>query len=111
MGGPLPEDIDPMEIAMACGADEEDLDDEDCMKMVMENDHEVGQAIKDNVVPFAVRWYTGEAAPDQDMDDDEDEEDEEDDEEEDEEESSDDDDAKKKGGKKASPKTGPKKSP
>merc|ERR1711920_356534 len=85
--GPLPEDIDPMEVAMACGADEDDLDDEDCMKMVMENDLEVGQAIKDNVIPFAVRWYTGEAAPEHgedDDDEDEEEESEDDDEESDE---------------------------
>merc|ERR1719188_2755886 len=88
--GPLPDDIDPMEVAMACGADEDDLDDEDCMKMIMENDLEVGQAIKDNIIPFAVRWYTGEAAPEHgedDDDEDEEEESEDDDEEEEEEDS------------------------
>ena len=52
----------------------------------MENDYETGLALKDQVIPFAVRWYTGEAAPDDDSDD-EDEEEEDDDESDDDEES------------------------
>merc|ERR1712039_1152133 len=108
--GPMPEDIDIEEVAMACGADEEDLDEEDCMKMIMENDLEMGQGIKDELIPWAVRWYTGEAAPERDDDDDEDEESE--DEDDDEDDDSDDEPAKgKKGGKKGSPQAGPKKSP
>merc|ERR1712066_931422 len=35
--GPLPEDVDPMEVAMAAGADEDDLDEEDCLKLILNN--------------------------------------------------------------------------
>merc|ERR1712190_228890 len=87
------------------------------MKMIMSNEHEVGQAIKDNIIPFAVRWYTGEAAPERDDDDEDDDDDDDEDDDDDDEESSDDDDAKykkptakkgaaKSGAKKASPKLG-----
>merc|ERR1712217_704802 len=108
--GPMPEDIDISEVAMACGEDEDDLDEEECMKMIMEQDLGIGQGIKEEVIPWAVRWYTGEAAPERDDDDDEDEESELDDS--DEEESSEDEKPKgKKGGNKASPKGGAKKSP
>lgn len=88
--GKLPEDIDPHEIAMAYGGDADDMDEDDMVGMVLENDHEVGCAIKDNIIPFAVRWYTGEAAPEQD-DDDEGEEEEDDDKDENEEDDEDDD--------------------
>merc|ERR1719203_688772 len=57
------------------GMDDED-DDEQMVDMIMEHDHDVGCALRDNIIPFAVRWYTGEASP-QDDDDDEDEDDEE----------------------------------
>jgi nucleosome assembly protein 1-like 1 len=90
--------------------DEDDVDDEDgLVDMMMDNDYEIGEAIKDQIIPFAVRWYTGEAAPEDDDDDDEDDEEEEDDDEdEDEEDDEDEDDEplpKKKGaGKKPPPK-------
>merc|ERR1719503_151832 len=59
------------------GGSDEDDDDEGIMEMLMDNDHEVGMALRDQIIPFAVRWYTGEAAPDDDDDDDDDDEDEE----------------------------------
>jgi len=68
---------------------EDDEDDEDdygaIIDMLMENDFEIGCALRDNIIPFAIRWYTGEAAPEEDDDD-------EDEEEEDDEDFSDDDD-------------------
>jgi len=68
-GDPVPEDMN-LELDS-----DEDEDDDDMMEMIMDRDHEMGQAIKEQLIPFAVRWYTGEAAPD--MDDDDDDEDEE----------------------------------
>jgi len=98
--GPIPEDLD-LE-AMGMAEDDEDADDEQLMEMIMDNDHDMGCAIRDNIIPFAVRWYTGEAAPEMDDDDEEEEEedDEEDEEEDDEEDEEEDDDPKrgKKGG-------------
>jgi len=78
--------------------DDDDFEDEEMVKEFMEELEEVATAIKDELVPFAVRWYTGEAAEDDDDDDDEDEESEDDD---DSEEESDEDDSPKpkKGGK------------
>jgi len=80
----LPDDIDPHEICMAYGGGD-DLDEERLVDLCMDQAFEAGQAIKDQVIPFAVRWYTGEAAPDrgddsdsqgeEDSDDDDDEED------------------------------------
>jgi len=62
---------------------EEEDDDEQAMEMLMENDYETGCAIRDMVIPNAIRWYTGEAFPNEDDSDDEDEESEEEDSEED----------------------------
>merc|ERR1711920_277540 len=55
--------------------EDDDDDDDEILEAIMQRDHECGMALRDNVIPFAVRWYTGEATP-QDDDDDEDEEDE-----------------------------------
>merc|ERR1712039_712166 len=108
--GPVPEGIDLGEIAMGMGMDEDDADEESLLNLLMQQDYEVAAAIKDEIIPWAVRWYTGEAAPDRD-DDDEDGESEED-ESDDEDESSEDEKPKgKKGGVKKSPQTGAKKSP
>ncbi|CAK0855945.1 unnamed protein product [Prorocentrum cordatum] len=60
--GPVPDDID-LE-AMGLGDDDEDY--EQVMEMIMGNDHDMGCAVRDNIIPYAVRWYTGEAAPDMD---------------------------------------------
>lgn len=93
-GQPLPDDMDAHEIEMQMGLDEsdEELDEDKIAELVMDRDYESAEALRDNVIPFAVRWYTGEAAP-ADSDDDEDEEseidedeDDDDDEDEDEEE-------------------------
>eukprot|EP00929_Paragymnodinium_shiwhaense_P019206 TRINITY_DN1317_c0_g2_i1.p1 TRINITY_DN1317_c0_g2~~TRINITY_DN1317_c0_g2_i1.p1 ORF type:complete len:337 (-),score=162.82 TRINITY_DN1317_c0_g2_i1:75-1085(-) len=69
----LPQDLVELMIE---GDEDDDDDDDDYMKDYMDNDHEVGLAVRDEIIPFAVRWYTGEACPDDD-DDDEDEEEEE----------------------------------
>lgn len=77
-------------------SDDEENDDE-IMEMLMDRDHEIGTAIQEQLIPFAVRWFTGEAAPEGD-----DEDDDEDSEEEDSEDDDDDEDVpapKKKGGK------------
>merc|ERR1712136_125330 len=65
--------------------DEGDEDESEIIEMLMQHDHEVGQAIKGQIIPYAVRWYTGEAAPDDDDDDEDDEDDDDDDDEEEEE--------------------------
>eukprot|EP00927_Polykrikos_kofoidii_P080013 TRINITY_DN76872_c0_g1_i1.p1 TRINITY_DN76872_c0_g1~~TRINITY_DN76872_c0_g1_i1.p1 ORF type:complete len:359 (-),score=85.68 TRINITY_DN76872_c0_g1_i1:143-1141(-) len=55
-------------------ADEDD--DEELADMFFGMDHEAGTSIRDYVIPYAARWYTGEAAPEE-HDEDEDEESEE----------------------------------
>jgi nucleosome assembly protein 1-like 1 len=109
-GDPLPDDIDPHEICMAYGGGD-DLDEEKIVVMFMEHAFELGQVFKDQIIPFAVRFYTGEAAPDHGDDSDEDEDDDEDDEDdEDETESEDDGDKRPAKGKsgKANKKAAPK---
>lgn len=53
--------------------DEADFDDQvsDILDMLKEMGLEQGVMIRDNVIPFAVRWYTGEAMPIMDEDDEE----------------------------------------
>merc|ERR1712118_28199 len=67
-GEPLPDDVDANELRGMMGeeSDDEDADDDQLVEMLMEQDHEIGSACKDNIVPFAVRWYTGEASPEED---------------------------------------------
>merc|ERR1719232_300317 len=91
--------------------EEEEVDDEDeeeLMTYLMDNDHEVGTALRDNIIPFAIRWYTGEAAPEYERmgpeDSDEDEESEEEDEDD-----SDDEPPPRRGGKGGGPKASAKK--
>jgi nucleosome assembly protein 1-like 1 len=104
---PIPDDVNLDEARNLCDDSEEE--DEDMLGLLMENDYEIGCAVRDQLVPFAVRWYTGEAAPeeeddddyddDEDLGDDDDEDDEEDDEDDDSDEDDDDeDDVKGKGG-------------
>jgi nucleosome assembly protein 1-like 1 len=113
---PLPDDLKNVMEMM----DDEDDDDSGgsngLTQMFLENDYETGMALKDQVVPFAVRWYTGEAAPDDDDSDGEDseeEDDDDDDSEEDDDESEEPSPKGKKGknkaggGKKSSPKVKP----
>eukprot|EP00747_Dinoflagellata_sp_TGD_P209495 gnl/TRDRNA2_/TRDRNA2_82887_c0_seq2.p1 gnl/TRDRNA2_/TRDRNA2_82887_c0~~gnl/TRDRNA2_/TRDRNA2_82887_c0_seq2.p1 ORF type:complete len:366 (+),score=147.24 gnl/TRDRNA2_/TRDRNA2_82887_c0_seq2:54-1151(+) len=78
-GEALPDDVNLDEARQLV----DDDDDDELMGLLMENDHEIGAAIRDQLIPFAVRWYTGECAPEDDIDDD-DEDDEEDDDEPDE---------------------------
>lgn len=93
-GGHIPEDINLEEARELVDDDDED-DDEHMLELLMENDYEMGCCIRDSLVPFAIRWYTGEACPDDGYDEDDDEE--EDSEEEDDDDDDDDDDSPPKG--------------
>jgi nucleosome assembly protein 1-like 1 len=103
---PLPDDLQQL-VMQGDDDDDSDDDDMDLMEEFMENDRDLADALKDQIVPFAVRWYTGEAAPEDDDDDDEESE------EEDESSSEEEEPPVKKGGKKKpvkgkeSPATGP----
>ncbi|KAF4703914.1 nucleosome assembly, partial [Perkinsus olseni] len=47
--------------------DEDSEDDEDELErlhMLMADDWERAEMLKDNIIPHAIRWYTGEACPD-----------------------------------------------
>merc|ERR1712137_89027 len=72
--------------------DEADSDGEpgQLMQVLMDNDHESGIALRDQIIPYAVRWYTGEAVVEDD-DDEDDESGDSDDEDESDEDSEDDD--------------------
>merc|ERR1712228_691190 len=67
-GDPLPDGINHEELAMMMDADDDD-DDGAMVEMLMEQDHEIGTCMRDELIPFAVRWYTGEASPEDDDDD------------------------------------------
>mmetsp|Transcript_36441 Transcript_36441/g.100367 ORF Transcript_36441/g.100367 Transcript_36441/m.100367 type:complete len:338 (-) Transcript_36441:73-1086(-) len=77
-GMPLPSDV-----AAEAGSDDEG-ENEGVIDMLMEQDHDMGCALRDSLIPFGVRWYTGEVMPegfgDDDSDSDEDSEEEENDE-------------------------------
>lgn len=96
--------FDPKEVE-----NEEEMDEayEQAMERVIDEAYEQGIQLKDAIVPFAVRFYTGEAVPvDEDEDDeefDEDEDDEEDSEEDSEDDDSEEEGAEKKETKKADP--------
>merc|ERR1712112_772086 len=42
---------------------EEEDDADDLMEMLMDDDHHKGCAMRSAIIPYAVRWFTGEAAP------------------------------------------------
>ncbi|CAK9002051.1 unnamed protein product [Durusdinium trenchii] len=91
-GGAIPEDIN-LEEAREL-VDEDDDDDEHMLELLMENDYEIGCCVRDQLIPYAVRFFTGEASPedhDYDDDDEEDEEEDDDDDDDDDEEEDDDD--------------------
>jgi len=103
-GDDMPPDI--MQMMLGEREDDEDEDDDELLEEFMDNDHEIGMAVKDQIIPFAVRWFTGEAAPEGDDDDDDEdseEEDDDDDDDDDEDESDDEPPAKGKKGKKGAP--------
>lgn len=96
-GDGMPDDLR----QLLLGDDAEEMDEEDDEEIVGEflsEIMEVTSAFKTELVPFAVRWYTGEAKVDDD-DDDEDSEEESDDDDDDDDESSEDAKPAKKGGK------------
>eukprot|EP00397_Hematodinium_sp_SG-2012_P027424 GEMP01028817.1.p1 GENE.GEMP01028817.1~~GEMP01028817.1.p1 ORF type:complete len:386 (+),score=109.46 GEMP01028817.1:121-1158(+) len=59
-------------------SDEED--EEEMMEMIMDDDYDKGIAFRESLIPFAIRWFTGEAAPEviEDSDEEDDDEDDED---------------------------------
>lgn len=63
------------EIAAFLHVDKKEFPEEDLPVQVvnnlMESHYECGVALRDNIIPFAVRWYTGEACADDDDSDDE----------------------------------------
>lgn len=61
-GEAIPKMLDEYEYAEG---DEE----QEFLERLMQSDYEVGAAIRDYIVPHAVRWYTGEACPPMDHDD------------------------------------------
>jgi nucleosome assembly protein 1-like 1 len=100
-GFELPEELDEEE------EDDEDDEEMDKMDMYLQEDAEDSEALRDQIIPHAVRYYTGEAGPgedsdDEDEDDDDDDEDDDDDDDDDDDES--DDEPAKGKGKKPSPK-------
>lgn len=74
--------------------DEDELEQayEDALEKVSDDAYEMGLCLRDNIIPFAVRWYTGQACP---MDDDDDMEDGGDDQDDGDEDSSDDEEGEK----------------
>jgi len=97
-GDPVPDDVNMEQFEEMM---DEDDDDDGMMDMLMEQDYEMGTCVRDQLIPFAVRWYTGEASPEVDEDDfDEDgEEDDEDDDDDEDDEESDEDEPPARGGK------------
>jgi len=78
----------PDDIRQLYDSGEDDEEDEDMdmeMEDILDQTFEMGCGIRDQIIPFAVRWYTGEASPDDDDDDDDEDEEEEDDDDDDEE--------------------------
>jgi len=90
VGMPIPDDVN-LEEAQQLLDEDDDGDDEQMMDLLMENDYEIGCCVRDQLIPFAVRWYTGEAAPDEDDDFDEDDEEDDDDDDDDDEDDEDED--------------------
>jgi len=95
----VPDDVNLDDMGGMC---DEDDDEEGIVEMLMDNDHEVGMALRDQIIPFAVRWFTGEAAPEDDDDDEDDESEDDDDDDDDDEEDSEDEPPAR--GRKAAPK-------
>ncbi|CAE7192676.1 NAP1 [Symbiodinium natans] len=75
-GDELPEDVDTQQLCMQMGDDE--MEEEEMVEALLENAYDCGMALRTQIIPYAVRWYTGEAAPDDEYDDEEEEEEEED---------------------------------
>merc|ERR1712060_561404 len=100
---PIPDDVN-LEAAKEMVDDSDMEDDEEMMGLLMENDHEIGVSIGERLIPFAVRWYTGEAEPEGDYDDDDDDDDDDSDDDDDEDDDDDDSDDEPAPKKKAAPK-------
>eukprot|EP00930_Biecheleria_cincta_P043718 TRINITY_DN2_c0_g1_i2.p1 TRINITY_DN2_c0_g1~~TRINITY_DN2_c0_g1_i2.p1 ORF type:complete len:380 (+),score=129.65 TRINITY_DN2_c0_g1_i2:79-1140(+) len=96
-GEPIPDDVNMENFEEMM---DEDDDEDALMEMLMDNDYEMGTCLRDQLIPFAVRWYTGEASPEDDDDDfDEDGEEEDDDDDDEDDDESDEDEPPAKGGK------------
>lgn len=76
-GEDAPEDLVAFQREGEEGDSDDDSDEEeDMMEMLMDDDYDKGVAFRDSIIPFAVRWFTGEAVPDDDEDDTDDDDDE-----------------------------------
>jgi len=103
VGDPIPEDL--AEIMLGAQIEQIDEDDwEDAMKQILEQLHDLGHCTAEELVPYAVRFYTGEAGDKSDSDDDEESEEEDDDDDDDD---SEDETPPAKGGKKKGGKAAP----
>merc|ERR1712136_331182 len=65
-GEALPADIKALRLDELEEVDEDELDEEDMSERFMEEDHEIGCLMSRELIPYAVRWYTGEATPEDD---------------------------------------------
>merc|ERR1712146_263156 len=63
LGDPLPEEINAEELDM------EDMGEDELVEEILDGQCQVLQMVKDNLVPHAVRVYTGEAFPEEEGDD------------------------------------------
>lgn len=86
--------------------EEEEEEREPNVKINIEEDYDIAHALRTDIVPDAVKWFTGEAVPDLDYDDDDDEDDDEDDDD-DKDEDDDDDDDEEEEDRKKKPKSKP----
>lgn len=77
-GDDLPEDVDTQQLCMQLGDD--DMEEEELVEALLDNAHDAAIALRTQIIPFAVRWYTGEANPEEDEEEEEEEEEEDDDE-------------------------------
>jgi nucleosome assembly protein 1-like 1 len=71
VGEPLPANIDIHQLDMKLGGGD-DADKEYLTKALIEHTHETGTAVFEDVIPYAIRWFTGEAGEASDEDDEED---------------------------------------
>jgi len=60
-GDPIPDDVNLGEAAMLCRGFSKEKAEEKMMGLLLENDLHIGRSVRDQLIPYAIRWYTGEA--------------------------------------------------
>lgn len=60
-GDPIPDDVNLEEAAALCGGCSKEKAEERMMGLLLENDIQIGRSVRDQLIPYAIRWYTGEA--------------------------------------------------